>query len=70
MANDKIDDEIFVTLLRITKKNNNWADGDSIYKEIKKYLRSEDVTKEFLDDKIHTLINDWIINNADRNADS
>ena len=70
MANDKIDDEIFVTLLRITKKNNNRADGDSIYKEIKKYLRSEDVTKEFLDDKIHTLINDWIINNADRNADS
>ena len=58
MANDKIDDEIFVTLLRITKKNNNRADGDSIYKEIKKYLRSEDVTKEFLDDKIHTLIND------------
>ena len=57
MANDKIDDEIFVTLLRITKKNNNRADGDSIYKEIKKYLRSEDVTKEFLDDKIHTLIN-------------
>ena len=70
MANDKIDDEIFVTLLRITKKNNNRADGDSIYKEIKKYLRSEDVTKEFLDDKIHTLINDWIINNADRTADS
>ena len=58
MANDKIDDEIFVTLLRITKKNNNRADGDSIYKKIKKYLRSEDVTKEFLDDKIHTLIND------------
>ena len=58
MANDKIDDEIFVTLLQITKKNNNRADGDSIYKEIKKYLRSEDVTKEFLDDKIHTLIND------------
>ena len=58
MANDKIDDEIFVTLLRITKKKNNRADGDSIYKEIEKYLRSEDVTKEFLDDKIHTLIND------------
>ena len=57
MANDKIEDEIFVTLLRITKKN-NLADGDSIYKEIKRYLRSEDVTKEFLDDKIHTLIND------------
>ena len=57
MANDKIEDEIFVTLLRITNKNNR-ADGDSIYKEIKRYLRSEDVTKEFLDDKIHTLIND------------
>ena len=70
MANDKIDNEIFVTILRI-RKNNNRADLDSIYKEIKKSLDFEDVTKEFLDDRIHTLINDGkIINKLNRNADS
>ena len=57
MANDKIDNEIFVTVLRI-RKNNNRADPYSIYKEIKKSLDLENVTKEFLDDRIHTLIND------------
>ena len=57
MANDKIDNEIFVTILRI-RKNNNRADLDSIYKEIKKSIDFEDVTKEFFDDRIHTLIND------------
>ena len=56
VANDKIDDEVFITLLCIRKKNR--ADGASIYKEIKKYLDSEGGTKEFLYDKIHTLIND------------
>ena len=56
MANDKIDDEVFITLLCIRKKNR--ADGASIYKEIKKYLDSDGGTKEFLYDKIHTLIND------------
>ena len=30
MANDKIDNEIFVTILR-KRKNNNRADPDSIY---------------------------------------
>ena len=34
MANDKIDNEIFVTILSI-RKNNNRADLNSIYKEIK-----------------------------------
>ena len=70
MANDKIDNEIFVTILRI-RKNNNRADLDSIYKEITKSIDFEDVTKEFLDDRIHTLINDGkIINKLNRNADS
>ena len=70
MANDKIDNEIFVTILRI-RKNNNRADLDSIYKGIKKSLDFEDVTKEFLDDRTHMLINDGkIINKLNRNADS
>ena len=70
MANDKIDNEIFVTILRI-RKNNNRADLDSIYKEITKSIDFEDVTKEFLDDRIHTLINDGkIINKLNRNANS
>ena len=51
------------TILRI-RKNNNRADLDSgIYKEIKKSLDFEDVTKEFLDDRIHMLINDGKILN-------
>ena len=49
MANDKIDNEIFVTILRI-RKNYNRANFDSIYKETKKSLDFEDITKEFLDD--------------------
>ena len=66
MANDKIDNEIFVTILRI-RKNNNRADLDSIYKEIKKSIDFE----EFLDDRIHALINNGkIINKLNRNADS
>ena len=57
MANNKIDNKIFVTILRI-RKNNNRADLDSIYKEIKKSLDYEDVTRELLDYRIHMLIND------------
>ena len=57
MANNKIDNEIFVTILHL-RKNNSRADLDGIYKEIKKSLDFERVTKEFLDDRIHTLIND------------
>ena len=48
MANDKIDREIFITIVR--RRKNNRADFDSIYKEIKKSLDFEDVTKEFLDE--------------------
>ena len=69
MANDKIDDEIFVTILHM-RKNNNRADLDSIYKEIKKSIDFDDVTKEFLDDRIHILINDGEIIKTKRNADS
>ena len=66
MANDKIDNEIFVTILPI-RKNDNQTDLDSIYKEIKKPIDFE----EFLDDRIHALINDGkIINKLNRNADS
>ena len=61
MANDKIGNEIFVTILRIRKINNR-ANLDSIYKKIK---------KEFPGDGIRTLINDGkIINKLNRNADS
>ena len=68
MANDKVDNEIFVTILRI-RKNNNRADLDNSYKEIKKSLDFEDVPKEFLDDRIHTLINNGkILNKLNRNA--
>ena len=70
MANNKIDNEIFVTILRI-RKNNNRADLHSIYKEITKSIDFEDVTKEFLDDRIHTLINDGkTINKLNRNSNS
>ena len=69
MANDKIDNEIFVTILRITI--NNRANLDSIHKEIKKSLRFEDVTKEFLDNRNHALINNGkIISKLNRYAGS
>ena len=58
MANNKI----LVTILRI-RKSNNRANLESIYKEIKKSLDFQDVTKEFLDDRIHTLINNGKIIN-------
>ena len=69
MANDNIDYQIFLNIFNIRKKNNR-TDLDSIYKEIVKSLDFEHVTKEFLDDRIHTLINDGKINKINRNADS
>ena len=57
MTTDKIDNEIFVTILHIREINNR-ADLDSIYKEIEKSLDFEDATKKLLDDRIHALIND------------
>ena len=68
MASDNNDNQIFLNIFNIRKKNNR-ADLDSIYKEIVKSF--EHVTTEFLDDRIHTLINDRkIINKFNRNADS
>ena len=64
MVNDKIDNEFFVAISRISK-NNNQTDVDSIDKGIKKSLNFEDVTSEFLDDRIHTLINDEKHRNTD-----
>ena len=70
MVKNEIDNKIFVTILPI-RKNSNGADLDSIHKEIKKSLDFEDVTKEFLDDRVHMLINDGkIINKLNWNADS
>ena len=70
MATDKIDDAIFSIILQI-RKNNNRADVNSIHKHIIKIVDFEDVTKEYLDERIHTLITDGkIINKIDRNADS
>ena len=70
MANDKSDKKIFVTILP-TRKNNNRADLDSICKEIKQSVDFEDVTKEFLDDGIYTLINDGkITSKLNQNGDS
>ena len=52
-------------------KKNNRADIDSIYKQIIKTIDFEDITKEFLDGRIHTLINDEkILNKRNGNADS
>ena len=69
LKNDAIDNRIFSTVLHIRKKNSR-ADIDSIYKQIIKTIDFEDVPKEFLDDRIHTLINDEkIINRRNRNAE-
>ena len=54
MKNDAVDNTIFSTILQ-TRKKNNRADIDNIYKQIIKTTDFEDVTKEFLDDRIHTL---------------
>ena len=52
------------------RKNNNPANINSIYKEIKKKKDFEGVTKKFLDDSIHTIIKDVkIISTLNPNAD-
>ena len=55
MANDKVDNEIFVTIVRMRKINSR-ADFNLylyyIYKEIKKSLDFQDVTIELLEDRI------------------
>ena len=57
MTNDKTDDTIFSIKLQI-RKNNNRADVDSIHKQIIKTVDIKHITKEFLDNRIHTLITD------------
>ena len=53
------------------RKKNNRADINRIYKQILKTIGFEDVTKDFHDDRIHTLTNnEKIINERNRNADS
>ena len=65
----RIDSKTFVTILRI-RKNNNRADLDSIYKKIKKVFKFW-TTKEFIDNRIHTLVNDGkVMNKLNGNADS
>ena len=57
MANKRIDDTIFSIMLQIRKKHNR-ADADSIHKQIIKTVDFKNITKEFLDGIIHTLITD------------
>ena len=57
MASNRIDDTIFSIILQIRKKHNR-PDVDSIHKQIIKTVDFENITKEFLDDIIHTLITD------------
>ena len=52
---DGINDTIFSIILQIRKKHNR-VDADSIQKQIIKSVDFENITKEFLDDIIHTLI--------------
>ena len=70
MANDKTDDTVFSIILQI-RNNNNRADVGSIHKQITKTVDFENITKEFLDDRIHTLITDGkIMNKTNLNANS
>ena len=62
MANKRIDDTTFSIMLQIRKKHNR-AEADSIHKQIIKTVDFADITKEFLDDIIHTLISDGKIIN-------
>ena len=62
MASNRIDNTIFSIILQIRKKHNR-PDVDSIHKQIIKTVDFENITKEFLDDIIHTLITDGKIIN-------
>ena len=67
---DKTDDIIFSILLQVCK-NHNRADVDSIHEQIIKTVDFQNITKEFLDDRIQTLITDGkIINKINCNTDS
>ena len=62
MANNRIDDTTFSIILQIRKKHNPAGVG-RIHKQIIKTVDFENITKEFLDDIIHTLITDGKIIN-------
>ena len=59
MVNDKIDDTIFSIILQIRKNNNRTdVDVESVHKQIITNDDFENITKNFLDDRIHTIITD------------
>ena len=59
MVNDKIDDTIFSIILQIRKNNNRTdVDVESVHKQIITNDDFENITKKFLDDRIHTIITD------------
>ena len=70
MAKDKINDTTFSIILQI-HKNFNWNDVDSIYKQITKTVDFENISKEFLDNRIYNLIPDGkFIDKINRKTDS
>ena len=69
MVKDRVDDTIFLNILQICK-NSNCADISIVFKQIIKATDFETITKEFLDDTIHSLIiNGKIKNKINRNAE-
>ena len=67
MANDKTDDVFFSIILQI-RKNNNGADIENIHKNIVT-VDFESITKEFLVNRLYTLITEGkIVNKINRNA--
>ena len=70
MKIDNLDHNIFIIIKQL-RNNNSRADADSIHKKLIKLFDFNDISREYLDDRIHTLINDdKIINKTNRNADS
>ena len=67
MANDKIDD-VFSSIILQIRKNNNGADIENIHKNIVT-VDFESITKEFLVDRLYTLITEGkIVNKINRTA--
>ena len=70
MVKDRIDDAILSIILEI-RKNQNQADVDNTHKQIIKTADFDNITKEVLADRIHTLIiNGKVVNKINRNYDS
>ena len=69
MVKDRIDDAILSITLEI-RKNQNQADVDNTHKQIVKTADFDNITKEVLADRIHTLIIDGkVVNKINRNYD-